>query len=112
MFFCCCLTRKPIIIVLIIMSSIGFIWGIIILSRFGSNTGIYKIIKARIDIYESQEKNENKNSNLYFPNFFNLRIKKFRNIDENDDKYDKKMIFMIIMISILKINNLMKIFYN
>lgn len=71
------------------MSSIGFIWGIIILSRFGSNTGIYKIIKARIDIYESQEKNENKNSNLYFPNFFNLRIKKFRNIDENDDKHDK-----------------------
>ena len=54
MCFCCCTTRKSILIYLIVVTSFAFIYGIIAIAEFGSNTDIYDYLIDRLDSLEDQ----------------------------------------------------------
>lgn len=54
MCFCCCTTRKSILIYLIVVTSFAFIYGIIAIAEFGSNTDIYDYLIDRLDYLEDQ----------------------------------------------------------
>lgn len=60
MCICCCITRKSLLIYALVVSSIAFIYGIITISQFGSNSDVYKALKEKIDYYD-----ENKESHTY-----------------------------------------------
>jgi len=49
MCICCCFTRKSLLIYGIILTSIAFIYGIVAISQFGSNTDEYDLIKTGLD---------------------------------------------------------------
>lgn len=53
MCICCCFTRKSLLIYAIIVTSIAFIYGIVAISLFGSNTDEYKEIKAILDMCDA-----------------------------------------------------------
>ena len=40
--FCCCQTRFSLVIYMLITTSLAFIFGIVVISNFGSNTDVYK----------------------------------------------------------------------
>ena len=50
--FCCCETRKSILIYIIVVSVIAFIYGIVAMSNFGSNTTLYKNLISKIKTLE------------------------------------------------------------
>lgn len=92
MCFCCCTTRKAILIYVIVISSFAFIYGIVAISKFGSNTPIYKYLMEKLKSLEEQ-----KNSGSYSPNGQNnydddynyyknypYKIKNDRRMDNND----------------------------
>lgn len=49
MCICCCFTRKSLLIYGIIITSVAFIYGIVAISQFGSNTDEYDTIKTALD---------------------------------------------------------------
>lgn len=52
MCLCCCDTRKSILIYLIVSTSLAFIYGIVALSQFGSNTDIYEFLIIKLEALE------------------------------------------------------------
>lgn len=50
MCICCCFTRKSLLIYAIVITSIAFIYGIVAISQFGSNTDEYDAIKTFLDL--------------------------------------------------------------
>ena len=89
MCFCCCETRKSILIYLIVISSLAFIYGIISLSKFGSNTDLYKLLKVKLEILEGSSSNYNYNN---YNNNYNYNYRKLAsytyNPYYNDYDYD------------------------
>ena len=49
MCICCCFTRKSLLIYWIVLTSVAFIYGIVAISKFGSNTDEYDAIKTFLD---------------------------------------------------------------
>ena len=49
MCICCCFTRKSLLIYGIVLTSVAFIYGIVAISQFGSNTDEYNTIKTALD---------------------------------------------------------------
>ena len=80
MCFCCCESRKAILIYLIVITCLAFIYGIISISKFGSNTDIYKMLNARIKELEKQSTSSNNNNYNYNYNNYNSN---YRRIDYN-----------------------------
>ena len=54
MCFCCCQTRKGILIYSIIISTLAFIYGIIVISEFGSKTDVYEALIKKIEYLEAK----------------------------------------------------------
>ena len=53
MCICCCTSRKSLLIYAIVVTTITVIYGIVTISQFGSNTEVYKVLKARIELYNT-----------------------------------------------------------
>jgi len=53
MCICCCFTRKSLLIYGIIITSVAFIYGIVAISQFGSNTDEYNTIKTALDVCDA-----------------------------------------------------------
>ena len=54
MCFCCCDTRKRTLIYAIIISSLAFIFGIFVITKFGSRTDVYKALIKKIEFLEDK----------------------------------------------------------
>ena len=54
MCFCCCDTRKRTLIYAIIISSLAFIFGIFVITKFGSRTKVYKALIKKIEFLEDK----------------------------------------------------------
>ena len=54
MCFCCCDTRKRILIYAIVISSLAFIFGIFVITKFGSRTDVYKALIKKIEFLEDK----------------------------------------------------------
>ena len=100
MCFCCCTTRKSILIYAIVISSFAFIYGIVAISKFGSNTEIYKVLISTLKALETQKdsysdyKSSNSDYNSGYNSYYNsysnnykIRTKKNRRIAYDDDYY-------------------------
>lgn len=95
MCFCCCTTRKSILIYSIVISSFAFIYGIVAISKFGSNTEIYKVLITKLKELESNTYSDSKSSNSNnnfeynsYSNYYKTKSKKNRRIAyDNDDYY-------------------------
>ena len=53
MCICCCFTRKSLLIYGIVLTSVAFIYGIVAISQFGSNTDEYDLIKKGLDMCDA-----------------------------------------------------------
>ena len=53
MCICCCSSRKSLLIYAIVVTTLTVIYGIVTISQFGSNTDVYKALKARIELYNT-----------------------------------------------------------
>ena len=84
MCFCCCTTRKSILIYAIVISSFAFIYGIVAISKFGSNTEIYQKL---IDKLNELESNSSTTSDYYsrYNNHFDYKTKNNRRTTQYDD---------------------------
>ena len=67
MCFCCCTTRKSILIYLIVVTSFAFIYGIIAIAEFGSNTDIYDYLIDRLDYLEDQGSSSGRYRRMLYP---------------------------------------------
>ena len=96
MCFCCCTTRKSILIYAIVISSFAFIYGIVAISKFGSNTEIYQTLIDKLNELESNSSTTSdyysRNNNDYYfktknnrrttqydynyPNYYNQKVAK------------------------------------
>ena len=54
MCFCCCDTRKRTLIYAIVISSLAFIFGIFVITKFGSRTKVYKALIKKIEFLEDK----------------------------------------------------------
>ena len=54
MCFCCCDTRKRTLIYAIVISSLAFIYGIFVITKFGSRTDVYKALIKKIEFLEAK----------------------------------------------------------
>ena len=54
MCFCCCDTRKRTLIYAIVISSLAFIFGIFVITKFGSRTDVYKALIKKIEFLEDK----------------------------------------------------------
>ena len=54
MCFCCCDTRKRTLIYAIVISSLAFIFGIFVITKFGSRTRVYKALIKKIEFLEDK----------------------------------------------------------
>ena len=52
MCICCCLSRKSLLTYAIVVNSLEFIYGIIAIANFGSNTDVYEIISSFLELYD------------------------------------------------------------
>ena len=52
MCICCCLSRRSLLIYAIVVNSIEFIFGILAIANFGSNTDVYDIIRSLLELYD------------------------------------------------------------
>ena len=53
MCICCCPSRKSLLIYAIVVTTITVIYGIMTISQFGSNTHVYKVLKEKIEVYNT-----------------------------------------------------------
>lgn len=67
MCFCCCITRKGILIYTIVISSIAFIYGIVVMTEFASKTNIYEYLIFAIDFIEESGSNRVGGYQAIFP---------------------------------------------
>ena len=65
MCLCCCSTRKSILAYIIVISIIAFIFGIVVILDFASDTSLYKILINKFKELEA----ENVNNNYYNSNY-------------------------------------------
>lgn len=70
MCFCCCTTRKSILIYLIVVTSFAFIYGIIAIAEFGSNTDIYDYLIDRLDSLEDQGSSSRSYRRMQHPSYY------------------------------------------
>ena len=81
MCFCCCTTRKSILIYAIVISSFAFIYGIVAISKFGSNTEIYQKLIDKLNELES-----NSSTTSDFPSYDDFyKTKNNRRTTQYDD---------------------------
>ena len=53
MCICCCTSRKALLIYAIVVTTITVGYGIFSVANFGSNTVVYKVLKAQIEVYDA-----------------------------------------------------------
>ena len=77
MCFYCCQTRKGILIYSIIISTLAFIYGIIVIAEFGSKTDVYKALIKKIEYLEDKgDKGDTSSSEdfwRYYYGYYNKR---------------------------------------
>ena len=97
MCICCCPSRKSLLIYAIVVTTLTVIYGIVTISQFGSNTDVYKVLKARIEVY-----NTNKN----------LLNSYARSLDDRDIAYSIQDAESIYKINRLQAQDFEKTSYN
>ena len=101
MCLCCCTTRKSILIYAIVITSIAFIYGIVAISKFGSNTEIYKALIDKLENLESNTSSSTTSDYNYNYNYpYSLKTKNNRRINSYDDYnnyyYNQKVVKAIL----------------
>ena len=97
MCICCCPSRKSLLIYAIVVTTLTVIYGIITISQFGSNTDVYKVLKEKIEI-----NNTNKN----------LLNSYARSLDDRDIAYSIQDAESIYKINRLQAQDFEKTSYN
>ena len=97
MCICCCTSRKSLLIYAIVVTTITVIYGIVTISQFGSNTEVYKALKARIEYYNA---------------FKSLLTSYIRSLDDRDIAYSIQDAESIYKINQLQDKDFEKTNYN
>lgn len=91
MCYCCCPSRKGLIIYMITINSIAFIYGIVVMSYFGSSTKVYKAFRKKLDVIGTSSSSSSISSNNipYNPynTYYNYPYYYLRKLANNQNSY-------------------------
>ena len=92
MCFCCCETRKSILIYLTAISVIAFIYGIVAVSNFGSNSDLYKALMVMIEIKEPMMTCDNNYYRNTASSYYDYTYSNYYDDDEFNESSEQKIL--------------------